>query len=86
MSKVAGDISNLGGDIFGETASYMKDNWENIYVFVWAITITIIIDSHLFHSFIRPITHFGYWLGKMLVIGPHIHYCHAHPMDLVWKY
>jgi hypothetical protein len=47
MSKVASDISNLGGDLFGETASYIKNNWENIYVFVWAITITIIIINVL---------------------------------------
>lgn len=43
MSKVADDMSNLGTDLFGESAIYLKKNWENIYVFVWALTITIII-------------------------------------------
>ena len=47
MSKVTSDINNLGGDLFCETASYMKENWENIYVIVWAITITIIIINVL---------------------------------------
>jgi len=37
------DISNLGTDIFGESGNFLKNNWENVYVFVWAICVTIII-------------------------------------------
>ena len=41
------DVDNLGGDLFGETASYMKENWEKIYIIEWAITITILIINVL---------------------------------------
>ena len=47
MSKVAEDMSNLVPDLFGESAIYLKNNWENIYIFVWVFTITIIVINVL---------------------------------------
>jgi hypothetical protein len=47
MSKVTEDISTLVPDLFGESAIYLKNNWENIYIFVWVFTITIIVINVL---------------------------------------
>ena len=43
MSRVAGEISNLGEGIFSEPKQFLKKNWENVYVFIWKMCITIIL-------------------------------------------
>ena len=43
MSNVAKDIGNLGNTTFGEPFSFLTKNWENVYVFVWSICITVIL-------------------------------------------
>ena len=43
MSNVAKDIGNLGNSTFGEPFSFLTKNWENIYVFVWVICITVLL-------------------------------------------
>ncbi len=43
MSRVAGDISNLGEGVFSAPTQFLKKNWENVYVFIWAMCITIIL-------------------------------------------
>ena len=43
MSRVAGDISNLGDGILSAPSRFLKKNWENVYVFVWVMCITIIL-------------------------------------------
>jgi len=42
MSNVAKDMENLGG-IFSEPFAFLTKNWENVYVFVWSICITVIL-------------------------------------------
>ena len=42
MSRVANDLKNLGPDT-SSVFSYLKKNGESIYVFVWALCITIIL-------------------------------------------
>ena len=41
MSRVANDLMNLVPDT--GTFSFFKKNWENVYVFVWALCITVIL-------------------------------------------
>lgn len=43
MSNVAKDMSNLGNSILGEPFGFLTKNWENVYVFVWSICITVIL-------------------------------------------
>ena len=43
MSRVAGDISNLGNKYLGEPFGYIKENAVNIYVIVWGICITVLL-------------------------------------------
>ena len=43
MSNVAKDIGNLGNTTFGEPFGFLTKNWENVYVFVWSICITVIL-------------------------------------------
>ena len=47
MSRVAGDISNLGDGILSAPTQFLKKNWENVYVFVWVMCITIILINFL---------------------------------------
>ena len=41
MSRVANDLMNLVPDT--GTFSFFKKNWENVYVFVWTLCITVIL-------------------------------------------